>query len=298
MLERKITTVITAGMCPIRVKELLKRGLKMSGSCLAALKRGEDGIMVNGERVKVTRSLNAGDEITVTLRDEIPSENIIPEDIPVDVVYEDEDILAVNKPAGMPTHISPGHYSGTLSNAVMGYYGGEFVFRAVNRLDAGTSGLMLIAKNAYAHERLSSQIKAGNFHRKYLAIVRGTPEEKGVIDAPIAREAGSAIKRIVSPEGKRAVTRWQLIESAGGYSLAEVAPETGRTHQIRVHMAHIGHPLAGDWLYGTENDGMSRHALHSYHAELIQPVTGESLTLEAPMAEDMRAFWGKCKNAL
>ncbi len=286
-MKRILTYEIPAEFAGRRVKDYLFRELKMSTALVVSLKKSDDAITVNGEPVRVSRILSAGDVLTLTMHDGV-SENIEPEDIPIDVLYEDEDILAVNKPSGMPVHISPGHYGGTLSNAVMYYYGGDFTFRAVNRLDAVTSGVMLIAKNAYAHARLSDDIHRGLYHRRYIALVHGDVTV-GTIDAPIARKAASVIERTVSPDGKHAVTHYRALDRFGRYSLCEVMPVTGRTHQIRVHMAYIGHPLAGDTLYGVPDD-MPRCALHSHIAEFRHPVTGERMSICAPMAADIAAF--------
>ena len=277
------------------VKDVLKKKWDISSACLTELKKYNDGITVNGQNVFTVYRLNNGDRLEINIYDG-NSDNIVPEDIPLDIIYEDEDILAVNKPPGMPTHPSQNHYTGTLANAVMGYYGGEFVFRAVNRLDASTSGLMLIAKNRHSHNILSKQIQAGIYHRTYLALAEGLLNKgSGIIDAPIARANDSSIKRIVKDDGKTAVTEYRVIEYWDNNTLAEVAPKTGRTHQIRVHMAHIGHPLVGDWLYGTEGGSFGRPALHSYRGVFRHPISGDILELTAPLPEDFKQFTGKLK---
>lgn len=232
--------------CPIGLKEFLyKNGL--SKTLVKRVKHG--GITLNGEIVTVRAEVKCGDTVEIDLGEAV-SENIPPMDIPIEVVYEDDMLLAVNKPINMPTHPSRGNSLPTLANAVMARYGGDFVFRAVNRLDRDTSGLVLIAKDQMTANALSESMRRGRFKKKYIAEVVGVTPECGVIDAPIERECEGSIRRIVRPDGKRAVTEYRRISTDGATSLCEVTLHTGRTHQIRVHMAHIGHPLVNDFLYG------------------------------------------------
>ena len=234
-----------------------------------------------------------GDILKITIRD-TTSENIVPTDIPLDIVYEDEDVLVINKPSNMPTHPSMGNYENSLANGVMYYYkskGEERVFRAVNRLDKDTSGLMAVAKNSYIHARLGEEIQKKELKRKYMCIVCGDVERDGTVDAPIRRADGSVINRIVAPDGQRAVTHYRVVKRYGEYTLLEMELETGRTHQIRVHMAYIGHPLVGDWLYGTEDHNIAkRQMLHSCYLCFTHPITGQIMEFKDEMAEDMRAF--------
>ena len=234
-----------------------------------------------------------GDILKITIRD-TASENIVPTDIPLDIVYEDEDVLVINKPSNMPTHPSMGNYENSLANGVMYYYkskGEERVFRAVNRLDKDTSGLMAVAKNSYMHARLGEEIQKKELKRKYMCIVCGDVERDGTVDAPIRRADGSVINRIVAPDGQRAVTHYRVVKRYGEYTLLEMELETGRTHQIRVHMAYIGHPLVGDWLYGTEDHNIAkRQMLHSCYLCFTHPITGQIMEFKDEMAEDMRAF--------
>lgn len=292
-MKRVLSCTVTEESDGQRLDTLLRAKYKMSGSLIKELKRAEDGLLVNGSRARTVDTLHAGDSVTLTLH-EYASENIPPVRLSFRTVYEDEDILIVSKPAGMPTHTSQGNFFNTLSNAVMYHFmenGEEHVFRAVNRLDKDTSGLMCIAKNKYIHARLCADLGSKSVRRSYLAIICGIIRGSGTIDAPIARESNSVIKRVVRNDGARAVTHYKGIGVFGNYSLAELELETGRTHQIRVHMAHIGAPLLGDWLYGSEDKSLfPRQALHSYRLSLTHPITGEALEFEEPLPEDMKSF--------
>lgn len=298
-MNRILSSTVTEEFDSQRLDTYLRIKYKMSGSLIKELKQYEDGLIVNGSRARSVDLLHTGDEVKLTLH-EASSENIVPVKIDFKVVYEDEDILIVSKPPGIPTHTSQGNFTNTLSNGVMYYFnqkGEEHVFRAVNRLDKDTSGLMCIAKNKYIHARLSADFGAKSVMRRYRAIVCGVINGEGVIDAPIARECDSVIKRVVRSDGARAVTHYRSIGSFGNYSLIELELETGRTHQIRVHMSHIGAPLVGDWLYGSEDKGLfPRQALHSYYLRLTHPLTGEVLEFEEELPKDMREFIEKQKN--
>lgn len=275
------------------ITTVLKRHFKISTNLIKDLKKYKEGIQVNGEHRRVVDFVAKGDILKITIRD-TASENIVPTDIPLDIVYEDEDVLVINKPPNMPTHQSMGNYENSLANGVMYYYkskGEERVFRAVNRLDKDTSGLMAVAKNSYIHARLGEEIQKKELKRKYMCIVCGDVEHDGTVDAPIRRADGSVINRIVAPDGQRAVTHYRVIKRYREYTLLEMELETGRTHQIRVHMAYIGHPLVGDWLYGTENHNIAkRQMLHSCYLCFTHPITGQIMEFKDEMAEDMRAF--------
>lgn len=275
------------------ITTVLKRHFKISTNLIKDLKKYKEGIQVNGEHKRVVDFVAKGDILKITIRD-TASENIVPTDIPLDIVYEDEDVLVINKLPNMPTHPSMGNYENSLANGVMYYYkskGEERVFRAVNRLDKDTSGLMAVAKNSYIHARLGEEIQKKELKRKYMCIVCGDVERDGTVDAPIRRADGSVINRIVAPDGQRAVTHYRVIKRYGEYTLLEMKLETGRTHQIRVHMAYIGHPLVGDWLYGTEDHNIAkRQMLHSCYLCFTHPITGQIMEFKDEMAEDMRAF--------
>lgn len=260
------------------LKEYLLSELGISVRQLKALKMG--GLFVNGERVTVRKVLKSGDEVTLKYED--TKSEIAPIAMPLDIVFEDDFLLAVNKSVHMPVHPSLGNSLPTLAAGVMHYYRDrDFVFRAVNRLDRETSGIVLIAKSREAAYHLSEAMKRGEFIKEYLAVVEGvvTPRE-GRIDAPIARESEGAMRRVVSERGKEAVTLYETLETAKDTSLLRVRPITGRTHQIRVHMAHVGHPLKYDFLYGERTEG-KEYMLHAERLSFPHPETGERITLVA-----------------
>ena len=272
----KLTVIADGNVKDVRMSDFLKRILGFSTSLVTKVKFG--GVFLNGEVVTMRARVNAGDSVTVQFPPE-ESENIPPIDIPLDIIFEDEHILAVNKPSDMPTHPSKGNSLPTLANAARAYLGEGFVFRAVNRLDRGTSGLVIIAKNPFSASNLGRAMKERRIHKKYRAIVTGVPSPaQGIIDLPIARECEGSIKRVVREGGKRAVTEYRVIESYADASLVEVTLHTGRTHQIRVHFAHIGHPLVGDFLYGEEKAG--GYSLICSEISFPHPLTNEEIVLK------------------
>ena len=213
-------------------------------------------------------------------------------ELPLDIVYEDDDLIVINKPAGMPIHPSLNNYRNSLANALMYYYTKQnkpFIFRCTNRLDRDTSGLTVIAKHLVSSSILSQMAVRHEITREYLAIVRGpvTPSQ-GTINAPIGRAGTSLIERKIDPEhGENAVTHYRVITEKNGHSLVSLILETGRTHQIRVHMKYIGHPLIGDYLYNPDMEFISRQALHSHRLSFRHPITGKTMEFEAPLPEDM-----------
>ena len=252
------------------------------------LKENPKQVLKNGEETLLYMSLKKGDILQITIREKVKSSlNLIPLKMPLDIVYEDDDLLVINKPSGLSIHPSQKHYEDSLANAVLYYLGQrgeEIVFRCVNRLDKETSGLTIVAKNMLAAAVLSEEIRYREIKREYRALVCGEMEVDGnwhTVDAPIGRVEGSAILRCVDEKGKPAVTHYQVLESKDGYSILKLRLDTGRTHQIRIHMKHIGHPLPGDYLYHPVYDKVDRVPLHSYSLEFLHPITFEYMRFES-----------------
>ena len=293
---RKITYQIEEADAGRTVLSFLKeRGF--STRVLAGLKRNPYGITIGKKRVTVQKQLKKGDTLTVRIANkesQVANEHIPPVEMPLAVVYEDEDVLVLNKPPRLATHPSLGNHGNTLANGVAYYMqskGKEFVFRPVHRLDKDTSGAILLGKNAHSAGVLGEDLKAKKVSRSYLAILEGIlPEKKGMVDAPIARKDGSVLARTVDPKGDRAVTHYEVLAEGEGYSLVRLVLETGRTHQIRVHMAYLGAPVAGDFLYGREEPALGRQALHSETLAFTHPVSGEALFFRCPLPEDLLGF--------
>ena len=293
--QRRLTHVVTEAEAGRRVGSLLRCSMGLSGTVLRRVKWLPDGILLDGVRVSTRTAAAAGQTLSVLVSDPGVRSDILPVPGPLDIRYEDADLLVLNKAPGVPIHPGPGHYDDTLGNFLMDYYkksGFSADFHPVHRLDKGTSGLMTVAKHPFAQESLKNQLHTGGFRRTYLAVCDGTPRPpRGTVDAPIGRADGSLIAQQVRPDGKRAVTHYAALSSHGGRTLVRLTLDTGRTHQIRVHMAHLGCPLTGDFLYGTENPGLiARPALHSWQLELTHPVTGQPLSFSVPLPEDMQAL--------
>ena len=288
---QSITMTITGAEEGRSVRSLLKNELQFSSHAISRLSRRETGILVNGVRAFTTAPLRAGDRLTVETGDPgRPEAAAAAADCPFPILYEDGDLLVLNKPAGLAVHASSlAPETPTVADALAVSRGG-YVFHPVSRLDRGTTGLMVVAKSGYIHDRLRRIMHTGDFYREYRAVCIGTPSpEKGRIALPIGRAEGSALKRTVRPDGAEAITDYEVLETYGDCSLVRLIPQTGRTHQLRVHMAALGCPLAGDWLYGTEErDRIARPALHSYALQLVHPISGELLSLTAPLPEDMK----------
>lgn len=282
---------ITCELSGRTVKSLLKRELGLSTALISRLKRTETGLTANGVRVFTSAVLLEGDRLALDLDAAERAANLDPMPMALDILFEDEHLLVVNKPAPLaciPSSLVPG--APTLAAGLLYHLGEGASLHLVNRLDRGTTGVMAAAKSAYVHNLLRERLHTGDFQRTYLAVCVGSPEpEAGEVCLPIARDPSSAVKRRVDPSGKTAETAYRVLERRGGLTLVELTPRTGRTHQLRVHMAALGCPLAGDWLYGTEDrELIARPALHAARLALVHPVTGEALALEAPLPQDMR----------
>ncbi len=291
-----------AGKPGCSVKNILLREWRLSTSLLSRLKQNPHGILLNGLPVSVNTQMAPGDRLQADVSDKATDEAYSPYPLALEICYEDEFFMVLNKPPGLATHPSTLDLSApSLPNALAFHWDyGNFTFHPVNRLDRGTSGLMAVAKCGYIHQQFAAQLRDGRFFRRYLAVSQGTPPQpQGRITLPIAREEGSLIKRRVSPEGTAADTEYHILEQHGPYTLLELTPHTGRTHQLRVHMAALGCPLAGDWLYGQEDrEKISRPALHSAYLQLYHPITGIQMHFTAAPPQDMQQLLKQTKGAI
>lgn len=278
------------------VKGILRGSLQLSYTLLKSLKWRENAILLNGQSVHVNAIVHAGDVVSVALSERTPREDLYCENTAApNIVYEDEDLLVLNKPAGVAMHPKADDAAApSLAAMLTGYLGEGSVPHFVSRLDKGTSGLLIAAKSGYVHDRLRRALHSSELRREYRAVAVGqvTPP-RGVIDAPIGRADGSIIRRCVREDGLVSRTEYEVLQTTERFTLLRLRPETGRTHQLRVHMAYLGHPLAGDWLYGTEDKNLiARPALHSYELWFTQPVTGQELHFTAPIPQDMQRLLG------
>lgn len=290
-MNRNIDYIIDEDSAGLRVEQFLRRK-RYSGQNLSEIKRMPKSILVNGVHYYMRQELSKGDHLQVRICETKNSEKIPPTNLPLNIIYEDEDLLVLNKPAGMPIHPSLNNYTNSMANALAYYFqsqGKPFIFRCCNRLDRDTSGLTIVSKHLVSGSILSDMTKYREVHREYLAIARGsvTPSE-GTIQAPLGRKEGTIIERTVDWEhGEDAVTHYKVVKEANGHSLVSLRLETGRTHQIRIHMKYLGYPLIGDYLYNPDMEYMTRQALHSHHMEFTHPITGEHMSFTAPLPEDM-----------
>lgn len=276
----------------MNINDILTKRLNISTRLKNKLIRNKH-VLLNGIFVDTRELAHVGDILTIDLSYPEDNSNIIPTQMDLDIVYEDEHLLAINKPAGIAVHPSILHFDNSLANGVKYYFdkiGLKKKIRAVNRIDLNTSGLVLFAKNEYIQECLIQQMTSSSFEKTYLAVVWGKlPEKYGTINAPIARKENSIIERQVSENGQTAITHYKVLQEFKNYSLVECTLESGRTHQIRVHMAHIGNPLLGDSLYGSKDQTLiNRQALHSYKMKFIHPVSNEKMSLETAIPKDIK----------
>lgn len=290
----KLEYIVTSNDNNKTIKDILFSYFKISHRLLITLKKN-NCIFINNSPSFIYKNLNEGDKLVVSLNYEEDNSNIIAKQIPLDIIYEDDWYLVVNKTAGIPVHPSILHYENSLSNGIRFYFdeiGLKKKIRPVNRIDKDTSGIVIFAKNEYIQECLIRQMKTNELKKEYIAIVEGhLKDKKGTINAPIARKENSIIERCVSSSGNPSVTHYEVIEEMEinniKFSKVKCILETGRTHQIRVHMSYINHPLLGDDLYGGSTNLINRQALHSYKICFVHPITKQFVNYEAPLPEDI-----------
>lgn len=289
-MDRILTYTVTPQEAGMQVLEFL-RSKGFSRHILTSMKPDKEALLVNGMRAGGRSILKEGDHFRVRVMETGSMEGIVPAPLPLDILYEDEDILVLNKPADMPVHPSIGNYTNTLANAVAFYFQQKnklCPFRCINRLDRDTSGALILAKNALSAAILSAQMRNREIRRTYLAVVCGVTPPSGTVSAPVGRVSDSVIQRQVDPEhGESAVTHYERLAVRNDHSLLEIHLETGRTHQIRVHMGYIGHPLPADYLYHPVYDRFKRQPLHSFQLNFRHPLTGKDLCFTAPVPKDM-----------
>lgn len=289
---RILTYTVTPEEDGRMVKGILRGSLQLSYTLLKSLKWRENAILLNGQSVHINAIVHTGDTVSVVLSERTPREDLYCANAAKpNIVYEDDDLLVLNKPAGVAMHPKSGDASApSLAAMLTNYLGEGSVPHFVSRLDKGTSGLLIAAKSGYVHDRLRRALHSSDLRREYRAVAVGRVEPPyGVIDAPIGRAEGSIIRRCVRADGLPSLTEYETLQVNDRFTLLRLRPQTGRTHQLRVHMAYLGHPLAGDWLYGTEDKTLiARPALHSYELWFTQPVTGQELHFTAPIPQDMQ----------
>lgn len=271
------------------VRDILTNRFHISTSLRKQLKRRIGSLLLNGQTATVSYTVHYSDLLEVDISDHAPMHPIPPVNFPLDILWEDEYLLVINKPAGIVVHGAElTEETVTIAGAVAHYLQSP-CFHAVNRLDRGTTGAMVVAKSGYLHERCMELLHTDSFYREYRAICEGVPSPTaGTITLPIGRDETSLLRRCIREDGAEAVTEYEVLQTVGSRALLRLLPYTGRTHQLRVHMAAIGHPLTGDWLYGTEDHSLiTRPALHSYTLYFTHPITGEAVNITAPIPSDM-----------
>ncbi len=278
------------------VLEILKKELGLSSKMITALKKKENGITVDKAHVTVRYVLKEDQLLAIDTEDTESNENLLPIEMPLDIVFEDDDILLINKPPMLPTHPSHGHFDDTLANGVCFYMRQKgafpFVFRSINRLDRDTSGLVLIAKNRLSASRLYSSMRNGLISKKYIALLCGElTKQSGTVDTYIRRKQKSIITReVCGPlhDAARAVTEYNVIAASKDLTAVVASPKTGRTHQLRLHFSYLGAPIMGDELYGSASNTIGRQALHAFSLTFPHPTLGKVITFKAPLPRDMK----------
>lgn len=294
-MNRTITYKIDGDSDGLRVEQYLKRK-GYSSQNLSEIKRMPQSVLVNHKHYYMRDQLKAGDTLVIQISETKCSPNIPPVKLPLSILYEDEDIIVLNKPAGMPTHPSMNNYTNSLANALAWYYMEQkkpFIFRCCNRLDRDTSGVTVVAKHLVSGNILSRNTFHRQIHREYLAIVRGRViPGSGTIHAPLARKPGTILERTVDfKRGETAVTHYKVVGEANGHSLISLCLETGRTHQIRIHMKYLGYPLVGDYLYNPDMEYIKRQALHSHRLSFSHPISKQWMEFTAELPDDMKKIF-------
>lgn len=288
--ETRLSLTVSPAQSGKTVLTLLRRELGLSSTAVRRAKRLDHGILLNGSPVFTNVKAFTGSVLSVRVDDGGDCTAVSPSALPLHIYFEDEHLLVLDKPAGIPVYASGEEGCDSVAARFAAHCGG--VFHPVSRLDRGVSGLMAVAKNPFIHAALQKAAHTDGYYRAYFALTTGIPPAtSGKIDAPIALAPGSVLRRMVAPGGQQSVTRYSLLERKNGISLLECLPETGRTHQIRVHMAALGCPLLGDFLYGNGDEPPFRPALHSACLSFIHPVSGFSYSFHSPLPEDMAAIW-------
>ena len=285
----KLTLTVRPQQTGRTLESLMRRELAMTPGQISAAKFRPDGVTVNGVRARVTERVRDGDVLIVRIGD-VGTNDARPLDLPLSILWEDDALAVLDKPSGIGVY---GEGTPNVAGILAHKWGVHIEFHPVNRLDVGTTGLMVVAKDGYTHERLRRLLHTDAFRREYLAVALGVPRpDRGTVELPISREGSETGRRAVDPAGLPARTDYEVLAVRDGLSLLRLRLHTGRTHQIRVHMAALGCPLVGDALYGSADPRIARPALHSHRLRLCHPVTGELLDLTAPLPEDLAALWG------
>lgn len=289
-MDKTINLEITGELHGKKVDYILEKKLGLSTTLIRRLKRQENGILLNGKRVKTIDAVSMGELLTVNVSSG-EAGNVMPSDIPLDILYEDDDIIAVNKPRSMPVHPSVYNLTGTLLNGLMFRFEKTENLHIITRLDKDTSGIVLIAKNKVSAAFLAEEIKNRRIEKEYIAAVNGVLNpERGVISAPIKKAEGKGISRCVSPDGKGAVTKYSVEKTNGDISLVRLYPVTGRTHQLRVHMSYVGAPIYGDSMYGALQSG-EKTRLHCRKITFCHPESRKEITIECDIPYDIIALF-------